>query len=234
MSSIRVAIVDDDGLIRDGLGAILETQDDIELVGAASDGDSGIALCDQARPQIVLMDIRMPGLDGVSAAAQIKERWPEIKIMMLTTFRDDAYIRSAIALGAEGYILKSSPADAIVESIRAVHRGATVLQSDVARTVGSMLSRGVDPESLPAGEKGATTETNNDPNAESAPLADLGLSPREQEILTLIAEGLSNKEIAASLNLSDGTVRNYISEMLVKTDVRDRTQLAILYYKSLR
>ncbi len=234
MSSIRVAVVDDDGLIRDGLGAIFETQDDMELVGAAGDGNAGIALCDRVRPEIVLMDIRMPGLDGVSATAQIKERWPEIKVIVLTTFRDDAYIRSAIALGAEGYILKSSPADAIVENIRAVHRGATVLQSDVARTVGSMLTRGIDPASLPAGENGTTPGAVGDRDAGSDPLADLGLSPREREVLTLIAEGLSNKEIAASLNLSDGTVRNYISEILIKVDVRDRTQLAILYYKSLR
>ncbi len=227
MNVIRVALVDDDGLIRDGLGAILEMYDDIEFVGAEEDGEAGVALCDRTRPEVVLMDIRMPVLDGVAAAARIKETWPDMKVIMLTTFGDGASIRSAIALGAEGYILKSSSADTIVESIRAVHRGTTVLHNDVARTLGSILTD-TTVDSISTREAAS-------PHApvERGRLEALGLSPRELDVLTLIAQGHSNKEIAAELRLSDGTVRNYISDMLAKLAVRDRTQLAILYYRSL-
>ena len=224
MVRIRVAVVDDDGLIRDGLGAILETHDDIEFVGAAADGAEGVDLCGRVTPDVVLMDVRMPGTDGVVATGRIKSAHPPIKVIILTTFDDADYIRGAMDAGAEGYILKSSPADAIVESVRAVHRGTTVLQTEIARRLagtigpraaapGAGIGRGV---GRPHGMSDA-----------------LGLAPRETEILTLIAEGLSNKEIAGRLTLSDGTVRNYVSEMLVKLDVRDRTQLAILYYRSL-
>ncbi|TVQ16941.1 MAG: DNA-binding response regulator [Spirochaetaceae bacterium] len=217
---MRVAVVDDDGLIRDGLGAILETHDDIEFVGAAGDGETGVELCRRANPDVVLMDVRMPGVDGVAATARIRAEQPQIKVIILTTFDDADYIRGAIDAGAEGYILKSSAADAIVESVRAVHRGTTVLQTEIARRLA-----GVRRDS--AGSEGGAS-------GHGTPSIDaLGLAPREAEILTLIAEGLSNKEIAGRLNLSDGTVRNYVSEMLVKLDVRDRTQLAILYYRSL-
>ncbi len=215
MDTIRVAIADDDGLVRDGLGAILETHEDIVLVGAVCDGREAVALCLSERPDVVLMDIRMPVMDGVEATHAIKAE-TEVKVIILTTFDDTEYIRSAIALGAEGYVLKSSPADAIVESVRAVSRGHTVLQNEVAKRLGRMVDA-------------APTQP-----VSTRPAPSLGLAPREHEILVLIAEGLSNKEIAAKLNLSDGTVRNYVSGMLVKLDVRDRTQLAILYYRSLR
>ncbi|MCG8478484.1 MAG: response regulator transcription factor [Spirochaetales bacterium] len=218
MNRIRVALVDDDGLIRDGLGAILEMHDDIELVGVAEDGEAGVVLCSRTHPDVVLMDIRMPILDGVAAAARIKQERPDVKVIMLTTFQDDASIRSAVALGAEGYILKSSSADTIIESVRAVFRGTTVLQNDVARTLGSILADAAAPRA------GADDRER---------LTALGLSPRELDVLTLIAQGHSNKEIASELRLSDGTVRNYISDMLTKLAVRDRTQLAILYYRSL-
>lgn len=220
MDRIRVAVIDDDGLIRDGLGAIMETHEDLEFVGSAADGEAGVTLCTSRQPDVVLMDIRMPVLDGVGATSRIKERAPNVKVIVLTTFDDADYIRGAMAAGAEGYLLKSSPADAIMESIRAVYRGTTVLQTEIARRLSSL----VDP-----------SRTDDSPGAQidRDPASRLGLSVREAEILTLIAEGLSNKEIAGRLHLSDGTVRNYVSEMLVKLDVRDRTQLAILYYRSL-
>lgn len=221
MDRIRVAVVDDDGLIRDGLGAILETHDDIEFVGAAADGAAGVELCRGSAPDVVLMDVRMPVADGVAATARIKAELPHIKVIILTTFDDSDYIRGAIEAGAEGYILKSSAADAIVESVRAVHRGTTVLQTEIARRLAGVMR---DPDGGGASDPGA--------GVKPAGIASLGLAPREMEVLTLIAEGLSNKEIAGRLNLSDGTVRNYVSDMLVKLDVRDRTQLAILYYRS--
>lgn len=220
MDRIRVAVVDDDGLIRDGLGAILETHDDMEFVGAAADGAAGVELCRRCSPDVVLMDVRMPVADGVAATGRIKAELPHIKVIILTTFDDSDYIRGAIEAGAEGYILKSSAADAIVESVRAVHRGTTVLQTEIARRL--------------AGVARYASGGGSDPGSGAKPagIASLGLAPREIEVLTLIAEGLSNKEIAGRLNLSDGTVRNYVSDMLVKLDVRDRTQLAILYYRS--
>jgi DNA-binding NarL/FixJ family response regulator len=220
MDRIRVAVVDDDGLVRDGLGAILETHADIDFVGAAADGPAGVDLCDRVEPDVVLMDVRMPVADGVVATGRIKAAHPEIKVIILTTFDDSDYIRCAMDAGAEGYILKSSPADAIVESVRAVHRGTAVLQTEIARRLAGVLRDLPRSSEVAGGSPAAGIDT-------------LGLSPREAEILTLIAEGLSNKEIAGRLNLSDGTVRNYVSEMLVKLDVRDRTQLAILYYRSL-
>ncbi len=207
---IRVAIVDDDGLVRDGLSAILDTHDDIAVVGTASNGQEGVSMCRTAQPDVVLLDVRMPVMDGVEATEQIKRHAPSVKIVILTTFNDTEYIRRAVSTGAEGYILKSSDADAIVESIRAVHRGHSVFQSEVADRLKSIISPG----------RGNASRQ-------------LGLAPREAEILKLIAEGLSNKEIAGVLNLSDGTVRNYVSDMLVKLEVRDRTQLAIFYYRNI-
>lgn len=215
MHRIRVAAADDDGLVRDGLGAIVSAQADMEFVGAAEDGEGALSLCRRERPDALLLDVRMPKLDGVAATARIKAELPETKVIILTTFDDGDYIRGAIDAGAEGYLLKSSPAEAILESIRAVRRGTTVLQTEVARRLRSMLAAGPISSVAPATTGG------------------LGLSPRESEILTLIAEGLSNKEIAGRLGLSDGTVRNYVSDLLVKLDARDRTQLAILYYRSL-
>lgn len=215
MHRIRVAAADDDGLVRDGLNAIVSTQADMEFVGAAEDGEGALSLCLRERPDALLLDVRMPKLDGVAATARIKAELPETKVIILTTFDDGDYIRGAIDAGAEGYLLKSSPAEAILESIRAVRRGTTVLQTEVARRLRSMLAAGPISSAPPATTGG------------------FGLSPRESEILTLIAEGLSNKEIAGRLGLSDGTVRNYVSDLLVKLDARDRTQLAILYYRSL-
>lgn len=215
MYRIRVAAADDDGLVRDGLAAIVSSQADMEFVGAAEDGEGALALCRRERPDALLLDVRMPKLDGVAATARIKAELPETKVIILTTFDDGDYIRGAIDAGAEGYLLKSSPAEAILESVRAVRRGTTVLQTEVARRLRSMLAP------APLGDGGPATTIG------------LGLSPREAEVLTLIAEGLSNKEIAGRLGLSDGTVRNYVSELLLKLDARDRTQLAILYYRSL-
>lgn len=227
MERIRVAVVDDDGLIRDGLGAILETHGDIEFVGSAADGEAGVALCERLLPDVVLMDIRMPGTDGVGATVRIKKT-TDVKVIILTTFDDADYIRGAMEAGAEGYILKSAPADAIVESVRAVHRGTTVLHTEIARRLSAMIGPSI-AEGVPVSAEPAARGGRPAP----AGLARLGLAPRELEILTLIAEGLSNKEIAGRLHLSDGTVRNYVSDMLVKLAVRDRTQLAILYYRSL-
>jgi DNA-binding NarL/FixJ family response regulator len=199
---MNLLVVDDDGLIRDSLKLLLESEDGW-TVRTAPNGDEALRLCHDEKPDVVLMDIRMPVRDGVAATALIKQAHPDIKIVMLTTFNDDGYIASAIEAGAEGYLLKSTPADGIVERIRAVEKGAMV------------FDRGV---SLSAKKNAAVTFPE--------------LSERENEILSLVASGLSNGEIAAQLFLSQGTVRNAVSAILDKLGLRDRTQLAVHYWRN--
>lgn len=207
--SLKVIIVDDDALIRDGLKILLELEGDIEVIGTAGNGREALEVCKKQRPDIILMDIRMPILDGVLGTRLIKEYNKDIKIVILTTFKDDEYIKEAIKNGAEGYILKNQPSDSIIDSLRAVENGNSVFEKEIADSITSMLKDG--------GSK----------NPES-----FGLSERHFEILKLIGEGLSNKEIASKLFLSQGTVRNYVTELLDKLDLRDRTQLAIFYLKN--
>ncbi len=199
---MNLLVVDDDGLIRDSLKMLLETEEGW-YVRMAPDGEEAYRLCEERPPDVVLMDIRMPVCDGVAATKRIKRAYPEVKIVMLTTFTDDAYIASAIEAGAEGYLLKSTPADGIVERIRAVEKGAMV------------FDRGV----------GISAKKITAPSFEQ-------LTERENEILALVAAGLSNGEIAAKLYLSQGTVRNAVSAILEKLDLRDRTQLAVYYWRN--
>ncbi|MGE6258294.1 response regulator transcription factor [Heyndrickxia sporothermodurans] len=200
-------IVDDDALIRDGLKILLELEKDFSVVGTATNGKEAFELCQKERPDIVLMDIRMPIMDGVLGTKLIKQHMPAIKVVILTTFKDDDYIKEAIKSGAEGYILKNQPSDSIMECLRTVGKGNTVFEKEVASTISTMLKE----------EK--KTPTN------------LNLSTRELEVLSLIAEGLSNKEIAERIYLSEGTTRNYVTVLLEKLQLRDRTQLAIFYLK---
>ncbi|WIV13490.1 response regulator transcription factor [Proteiniborus sp. MB09-C3] len=208
---MKVLIADDDGLIRDSLKILLSLESDIEVVGTAINGQQAFELCQKNRPDIVLMDIRMPIMDGVLGTKLIKEHFNDIKIIILTTFKDDEYIREAIKNGAEGYILKNQSSDSIVDSLRTVYGGNTVLDKEVADTLTSMLK--------------------DKPDKKGNIYYELG--KRELEILKLISEGLSNKEIGAKLYLSEGTVRNYITILLDKLSLRDRTQLAIFYLKNM-
>lgn len=206
---MKVLIVDDDALIREGLKIILEIEKDIEVVGTAANGREALESCKVNKPDIVLMDIRMPILDGVLGTKLIKEYSKDIKVVILTTFKDDEYIKTAIKNGAEGYVLKNQSSDSIIDCLRAVEKGNSVYEKDVALHITSMLKDGctLDPASFNLGE-------------------------RLLEILKLIGTGLSNKEIAAILFLSEGTVRNYVTELLEKLNLRDRTQLAIFYLKN--
>jgi len=188
---------------------LLEMEDDFQVIGTAGNGQEAYDLCLREQPDLVLMDIRMPVLDGVLGTKLIKNNWPGVRVVILTTFKDDGYIKEALKNGAEGYILKSQPADSIMESLRAVGKGAIVLERDVASSLSAMLKD--DKEKAPV--KGHFTE-------------------REQEILELVGQGLSNKEIAEKLYLSEGTVRNYVTVLLEKLNLRDRTQLAIFYLKN--
>jgi len=199
---MKLLIADNDGLIRDSLKLLLELEESW-TARTTADGGEAFAMCAQEPPDIVLMDIRMPVCDGVTATRNIKRAYPDVKIVMLTTFADDGYIASAIEAGAEGYLLKSTPADGIIERIRAVEKGALVFDKGVRLSA----------------------------KKTAAPVFD-ALTERENEVLSLVAAGLSNGEIAGRLHLSQGTVRNAVSAILEKLALRDRTQLAVYYWKN--
>ena len=202
---MKLLIVDDDGLIRDSLKLLFETKEEW-IADTAENGAAAYDACAIDTPDIVLMDIRMPVFDGVEATRKIKADFPDVKIIMLTTFNDEGYISSAINAGAEGYLLKSTPADGIIERIRAVEKGAMVFDKGVKLSAGS----------------------------ETKSVAFSELTERENEVLALVAAGLSNNEIAQKLFLSAGTVRNAVSVILEKLELRDRTQLAVHYWKALQ
>ena len=207
---MRVLVVDDDGLIRDSLSLILGLEADIEVCATAANSLEALELCAKHKPDIVLMDIRMPVLDGVEGTKRIKERFPEIYVVILTTFQDDEYIRQAIQYGAEGYILKNQSSDSIIDTLRAVLKGNAVFQRDVAQKLNTMLK-----SEQPSLSKLTST-----------------LTQRELDVLACVGQGKSNKEIASELFLSEGTVRNYVTGLLEKLELRDRTQLAIFYLKN--
>lgn len=206
---MKIIIADDDGLIRDSLKLLLGLEEDIEVIGTANNGKEAFELCQVVKPDIVLMDIRMPVMDGVLGTKLIKENFHDVKVVLLTTFKDDEYIREAVKNGAEGYILKNQSSDSIIESLRTVYKGNIVFEKDVVSVITGMIKE----------------EKNKKPS-------DFNLSEREFEVLALIAEGLSNKEIAEKLFLGEGTVRNYVTNILEKLELRDRTQLAIFYLKN--
>ncbi|HOC07052.1 MAG TPA: response regulator transcription factor [Bacillota bacterium] len=206
---MRVLIVDDDALIRDSLKMLLELEGDFEVLGLAGNGQEALDFCRRDLPDLVLMDIRMPVMDGVMGTKRIKALYPQVQVVILTTFRDDEYIKEALKNGAAGYILKSQPADSIIDSLRAVAKGNIVLERDVATSLSSMLR-----EDKKKGREG------------------LNLTERELEIMSAVGRGLSNREIAQDLFLSEGTVRNYVTSLLEKLNLRDRTQLALFYVRN--
>lgn len=203
---IKIILVDDDALIRDSLTLILEMEEDFQVMATATNGQEALELCGRSQPDMVLMDVRMPVMDGVLGTQRIREKFPNTKIVILTTFQEEEYIKEALKHGASGYILKSQPAESIVETLRAVSKGNMVLQADVANSLRKLIGHG----------------------KKTSPQA-FQLTEREMTILTMVGEGLSNREIADKIYLSQGTVRNYISVLLEKLSLRDRTQLAIFY-----
>jgi DNA-binding NarL/FixJ family response regulator len=207
---MKVLIVDDDALIRDSLKILIGMEADMEVAGTASNAQEAIVLCGQYQPDIVLMDIRMPVMDGVLGTKMIKSQFSNIKIIILTTFKDDEYIKEAIKNGASGYMLKSQSSDSIIESLRTVHKGSIVLEKEVAQSLTSMLK-----------------------DTKKKQLSELEITEREWDVLKLVGEGFSNKEIADKLYLGEGTIRNYVTMLLEKLNLRDRTQLAIYYVKNL-
>jgi len=204
-TAVRVLVVDDQQLIREGIASLLSIRAGITVVGTAVNGREALAKAVALRPDVVLMDVRMPELDGVEAVAVLRGRMPECRVVMLTTFDDEEYVVQALRAGASGYLLKDLPADELAQAIRLAHAGVTQLDASVAGRLAA---------SLPA------------PTPGPAALA-AALSPREIDILRLVARGRTNREIAAQLYLSEGTVKNHISRILSRLSLRDRTQAAL-------
>ncbi len=218
MSKIKVLIVDDQELILESLNIILEMEDDIEVVGLAKNGEEAIDYCEQSQPDIILMDINMPIMDGVIATAKIKPRFPLTKIIILTSYKEVEYVLAALSHGAEGFLLKAIHPKNLIAGIRVVHTGGTLISQEMAdKMIKNMLQSGV--SSTTDGAKAVEPEwleTNNE----------FGLSAREVEVLHKLALGLRNQDIAKALFLSEGTVKNYISNIYSKLNVKGRKEAA--------
>ena len=207
---IKVMLVDDEQLIRSGLKIMLETYPDIEVIHQAGNGREAFECCQMEVPDVVLMDIRMPVSTGIEGTKLIKEAYPEVKIVMVTTFQDTEYIVEAMQYGASGYLLKDSSYEAIYDGIKVALSGKVVMDATVS-------------EKLVMQPKAQTT-------IEKTDISSLGLTEREIELIRLVSQGLNNKEISEALFLSEGTVKNNISTILSKLALRDRTQLVIFAY----
>jgi NarL family two-component system response regulator LiaR len=200
---IRVLVVDDHAVVRQGLRALLELQDGIEVVGDAADGDEGVDAATRLRPDVILMDLVMRRLDGVSAMRQLRERLPQVRVIVLTSFLDDDKLLPALRAGAAGYLLKTAEPQEVVRAVRTAHAGQTVLDPVVAARLVETLA----------------TDDRGDPIDR--------LTPREREVLVLIGRGYANKRIALELGLAEKTVKTHVGRVLAKLGVSDRTQAAI-------
>jgi len=202
---IRVAVVDDHPVVRAGLAALLASADDLEVVGQAPDGEAAVALAVAERPDVVLMDLRMPGLDGVGATARIREEAPGVRVLVLTTYETDASILTAIEAGASGYLLKAAPEEEILAGVRAVARGDVALAPALAARLVRQVARPV-----------------------AAPTPAPTLSPRETEVLALVAAGRTNARIALELHVTPATVKTHLLHVFEKLGVGDRTRAVTL------
>jgi DNA-binding NarL/FixJ family response regulator len=200
---IRVLLVDDHQVVRRGLRTFLEVQDDIEVVGEAADGAEGVARTEELHPDVVLMDVKMPGTDGIEALRTLRERGSAARVLIVTSFTEHRTVVPALRAGAAGYVYKDVDPDALAGAIRAVHAGHVLLQPELAAAL--LADQGT---RSPQGRGGTLTE-------------------REQEVLTHIADGRSNREIARALHLSEKTVKTHVSNILMKLDLSDRTQAAL-------
>jgi DNA-binding NarL/FixJ family response regulator len=207
---IRVLVADDQAMVRAGFRLLLEGTEDIAVVAEAEDGRRAVALAAATRPDIALMDIQMPQLDGLAATREIVRRTPEVRVIVLTTFDVDEYVYGALSAGASGFLLKSSPPETLVRAIRTVAAGDGLLDSAVTRRVIEQFVRR--------------------PPVVAAPELDR-LTDREREVLLLVARGLSNAEIAAELVVSEATVKTHVARMLAKLQLRDRVQAVVFAYE---
>lgn len=204
---MKILICDDQAVVRDGLELLLKLEKDMEVVGTAVDGAEAVELAGKKQPDLVLMDLKMPGTNGIEATRQIRSRFPAMRVLVLTTYDDDQWVFDAIRAGASGYLLKDTPREGILQAIRGTLAGKSFVDPGVAgKLLDRVASKQVQPETL-------LTEK---------------LTKREVDVLRLIARGLNNSEIAARLSLSEGTVRNHVSAILAKLEVADRTQAAVI------
>ncbi|MBW4623281.1 MAG: response regulator transcription factor [Cyanosarcina radialis HA8281-LM2] len=206
---IRLLLVDDQIIIRQGIRSLLESQPDFQVVGEAENGSQAIAKIQQLQPDVILMDVRMPIVDGVAATQIISQQFPQVKVLILTTFDDDEYVYQGMQFGAKGYLLKDTPIETLANAIRSVDAGHTQMGPGLLEKI---MAPAIDPP--------ATEPTNFPPE-----LAEL--TPREKEVLYLIARGASNKEIGESLFITERTVKNHVTSILTRLNLRDRTQAAI-------
>jgi NarL family two-component system response regulator LiaR len=205
---IRVLICDDQRIVCEGLEAILSSDPGIQVVGIAGDGAEALEKIPDTRPDVVLMDLKMPGMNGIQATRKISDEYPQVKVLVLTTYGADEWVFDAIRSGAAGYLLKGTPRDALIAAVKGTAAGETHVDPAVAGKLFSRIAR----------QSALSSDTT---------IAD-ALSQRELDVLRLLARGLSNAEIAQRLHLSEGTVRNYVSAILTKLEVSDRTQAAVL------
>ena len=216
MKLIKILLVDDQPLFREGLRTLLSVQSDFEIVGEAGNGEEAIKQARALQPAVVLMDLQMPVLDGVAATRCLKTEQPDCRVIVLTTFDDDENVFDGLRAGAVGYLLKDAPSEKLCEAIRLAARGESFLQPSVAAKVVAEFARLIGP----AGKTAAPLQPHTEPLIEP-------LSDREREILSLITNGASNREIANTLFLAEGTVKNHVTNILGKLGVRDRTQAAL-------
>jgi len=204
---MKVLICDDQAVVRDGLELLLKLEPDILVVGTASDGAEAVELVARKTPDLVLMDLKMPGTNGIEATRQIRARYPDVKVLVLTTYDDDEWVFDAVRAGASGYLLKDTPREQLLKAVRGTMAGKSFVDPGVAgKLLDQVASRKVHPETLLTGK----------------------LTEREVDVLRLVARGLNNPEIATRLHLSEGTVRNHVSAILTKLEVADRTQAAVI------
>lgn len=206
---IRLLLVDDQRLMREGLRTLLEMEPGLEVAGEAENGQLALEAYADLLPDVVLMDVRMPAMDGVEATRRLRQRWPAARVIILTTFDDDEYVFEGLRAGALGYLLKDVSVQELADAIHAVMAGGVLIEPSVARKVVAEFAR------LAA------------PAPKASQDLDEPLSEREREILRLLAQGMTNREIAQRLYLAEGTVKNYVTNILGKIDARDRTQAAL-------
>jgi DNA-binding NarL/FixJ family response regulator len=204
---VKVVICDDQTIVREGLAMMLKLESDIQVVGTAEDGVEAVKITEKEKPDIVLMDLKMPFMNGVEATQKIRSQYPDIKVLVLTTYDDDEWVFDAIKAGASGYLLKDTPRDDLIKAVRGTVGGKTYIDPDIAgKVLGQVSSH----------------------QTHEATLVTSKLTEREVEVLRLIAKGLSNVEISGRLFLSEGTIRNHVSSILSKLEVADRTQAAVI------
>jgi DNA-binding NarL/FixJ family response regulator len=214
---IKVLLVDDQTLIRQGIRLLLEIEKDIQVVGEAANGREAVAQVEALHPDVVLMDVRMPEMDGVAATRELSARFPTVGVIILTTFEDDETVFDGLKAGARGYLLKDISSEEMAQAVRKVASGEALIQPRITRKVLAEFSR-----LASAGENRISAKSGSAPEALAAPLTE-----REQEVLQALARGLSNREIADELVITEGTVKNHVSSLIEKLGVRDRTQAVL-------